>query len=119
MGSRVVHPRKSSATVKTSGAAERLSLSTEVVQYLRNNGRTLEQVGKLIGTNKSFVSRVASGQRNLTIDHLLRIERALGEPLLVLLLEARHGAVGPRRYDPKYAKLLELLRASWEGRREP
>ena len=59
----------------------------KVVAYLRaEKGMTLRQIATLTGTTESFISRVASGGRNLTLDHLYKIETYLKEPLPLLLL---------------------------------
>ena len=60
----------------------------DLVDYLRQEGRTLKGIGGLIGVSESFVSRVARGKRSFTIDHLAQFERALARPILELLLES-------------------------------
>jgi transcriptional regulator with XRE-family HTH domain len=64
------------------------SLSGDVIDLLLERGMTLTAIAEAMGTSKSFVSRVKSRSRSLTIDHLIALEAAVGEPLPVLLLEA-------------------------------
>ena len=71
--------------------AERLvssRLSSDVIDFLSKRGMTLAEIGAAIGATKSFISRVRSGERGLTIDHLIALEQKVGEPLPLLLLQA-------------------------------
>ena len=63
-------------------------LSSDIVKYLQQNSRTLKQIGKLAGLSESFISRVGKGERSFTIKHLLKLEKAVGQPLPLLLIEA-------------------------------
>lgn len=64
------------------------SLSADVIDLLLKRGMTLTEIAGAIGTTKSFVSRVRSRSRSLTIDHLIALEAVVGEPLPMLLLQA-------------------------------
>jgi transcriptional regulator with XRE-family HTH domain len=63
-------------------------LSADVIDFLCKRGMTLAEIGAAIGATKSFISRVRSGERGLTIDHLIALEQKVGEPLPLLLLRA-------------------------------
>ena len=63
-------------------------LSQDVIDLLLDRGMTLTAIAKSIGVTKSFLSRVKSRQRSLTIDHLIELEKELGEPLPLLLMAA-------------------------------
>jgi transcriptional regulator with XRE-family HTH domain len=63
-------------------------LSADVVDLLCKRGMTLADIGAAIGVTKSFISRVRSGERGLTIDHLIALEQKVGEPLPLLLMRA-------------------------------
>jgi transcriptional regulator with XRE-family HTH domain len=63
-------------------------LSSDVIEFLSKRGMTLADIGAAIGATKSFISRVRSGERGLTIDHLISLEQKIGEPLPLLLLRA-------------------------------
>jgi transcriptional regulator with XRE-family HTH domain len=64
------------------------ALSGDVIDLLVKRGMTLTEIALAIGTTKSFISRVKSKARSLTIDHLVALEEAVGEPLPMLLLQA-------------------------------
>jgi transcriptional regulator with XRE-family HTH domain len=63
-------------------------LSSDVIDFLSERRTTLTEIGAAIGATKSFISRVRSGERGLTIDHLIALEQKMGEPLPLLLLRA-------------------------------
>lgn len=94
------------------------SLSTAIVQHLQHNRRmTLKQIGKLIGGSESFISRVATGQRNFTLPHLVALEEKLGESLPVLLLQARPAANLSPEQQEAFDSALELLKGLAGARR--
>ncbi|NOT02708.1 MAG: helix-turn-helix transcriptional regulator [Phycisphaerales bacterium] len=86
------------------------TLSMALVDYLREQGRTLHDIGDMIGLSESFISRVANGHRGFTIDHLEAFERNLGQPLAALLVEARWRNSIPEEMRGKYEEVLTLLR---------
>lgn len=85
-------------------------LSCDIVRYLRQNNRTLAQIGELTGSTKSFISRVAKGERNFTVQHLLRLEKALRQPLPLLLIDA----INEDSLSKEMRKLYRSLRKSLE-----
>lgn len=87
-----------------------LELSAALVTYLRGQGKTLREIGDVIGLSESFVSRVANGERSLTIDHLAAFERELGEPLPALVLQAMWGREVNDEQRPAFEEALRLLR---------
>jgi transcriptional regulator with XRE-family HTH domain len=87
------------------------SLSSDLVWYLRHQqGKTLRQIGEMIAVSESYVSRVANGERNFTIEHLVMFERMLGQPLPILLLEAVWKGRVPAESRGVFEKGVELLR---------
>src|SRR5437763_448561 len=71
--------------------AERLvssALSGDVIDLMMRRGMTLTAIADAIGVTKSFISRVRARSRSLTIDHLVALEKAVGQPLPLLLLAA-------------------------------
>ncbi len=86
------------------------SFSADLVAYLRDERHmTLRQIGGMIGVSESFISRVASGQRNFTLRHLDAFERQLGGSVSVLLLEAHRSHIPPGQ-KKFFEETLELLR---------
>lgn len=95
----------------------RPSVPADVVDYLRTEkGMTLQQIARMTGTTESFISRVASGGRNFTLEHLYRIETHLKEPLPLLLLRAMPRQALPEQFQPLYDQAAELLKALGESR---
>lgn len=84
-----------------------LRFSREVVQYLRQR-MTLNKIGELIDCTESFVSLVGQGKRNLTINHLIRLEKSLHKPLPLLILEASEKSVS-KDMRPQYDSLHKIL----------
>jgi transcriptional regulator with XRE-family HTH domain len=92
-------------------SARRLSASANVVELLLGRGMSLSEIAVAIGATKSFVSRVKSRSRGLTIDHLIALEAALGEPLPLLLLEATPIDSVPANLKPLYRSTAKVLGA--------
>jgi transcriptional regulator with XRE-family HTH domain len=86
------------------------SISQAVVEHLRGQGRTLAEIGEMVGLSESFLSRVASGQRSFTLEHLERFEQRLGQPLPALLLEAEWRDAVPEERRGEFEEMLSLLR---------
>jgi transcriptional regulator with XRE-family HTH domain len=89
-------------------------LSGDVIDFLLKRGMTLTAIAEAIGATKSFVSRVKSRSRSLTIDHLMALEETLGEPLPLLLLEATPPDSIPPGLRPLYQSTRKVL-ASGRG----
>lgn len=94
-------------------------LSAELVEYFRRQGKTLREIGEMMDLGESFVSRVAKGKRRFTIDHLATLEKKLGKPLPLLLLETTPIESVPEDLRNLYAELAQLLRRSGEMRKLP
>jgi transcriptional regulator with XRE-family HTH domain len=86
--------------------------SSDVIEYLMSRGMTVTQIAAVLKVSKSFISRVKSRQRSLTIDHLLAIEDVIGQPLPLLLLEAIPLDTVPPDVRPLYEETLKLFRAN-------
>ncbi|HEV2293335.1 MAG TPA: helix-turn-helix domain-containing protein [Tepidisphaeraceae bacterium] len=84
-------------------------LSGDVIDLLMKRGMTLTAIAETIGATKSFVSRVKSRSRSLTIDHLMALEGKLGEPLPLLLLEATPIDSIPHDLRPLYRSTQRVL----------
>jgi transcriptional regulator with XRE-family HTH domain len=70
---------------------------------------SLSEIGELMDLDKSFVSRVRNGKKNLTIERLKKLERALDFPLPLLLLEAVDQYSIPDGFKPHYEALRKVL----------
>ncbi len=93
------------------------SISASLVGHLRGQGKTLREIGEMIGLSESFISRVAKGERSFTLDHLSAFEQQLGEPLPALLLQAMPRGNLTARQQAAFDEALQLLREIGEFRR--
>ena len=87
------------------------SLSAYIVRYLQDQGKTRQEIAELLDLGQSFISRVANQERHLTIEHLVKLEERLGQPLPLLLLEAMPAESIPTELKHAYQALLTVLRA--------
>lgn len=91
-------------------AVDLTNVSSGIVNLLVDRGMNLTEIAELIGVTKSFISRVKSGQRSLTLDHLARFERALGEPIPWLLMRAIPPESVSPELRPLYKATMKLLK---------
>jgi transcriptional regulator with XRE-family HTH domain len=83
--------------------------SMGIVNFLRKQGYNLKQIGELIGHSESYISRVSRGERAFTVEHFALIEKQLGKPLPMLLLEAIDEKNVDKQLRPLYKSLKKLL----------
>lgn len=82
-------------------------ISAAVVTYvLREKRLTQEELADAIEVSPAFISRVRTGERSLTVDHLSALEAITGVPLGALLL----AAVPLPKPTAKVKKLHDLAR---------
>lgn len=86
-------------------------LSGDVIDMLTRRGMSITAIADAIGVTKSFISRVKSRSRGLTVDHLIALEASLGEPLPALLLKATPIDSVSKELQPLYRSTLKVLRA--------
>lgn len=81
--------------------------SASIVQYLKKQRKMkLREIKELTGLSESYLSRISRGERNFRVDHLVSLEKALGEPLSILLIEA----TCPRPMSEKLEEALDVLK---------
>jgi transcriptional regulator with XRE-family HTH domain len=85
------------------------TLSSAIVRYLRAQGCTLREIGKMLGLSESFISRVSKSQRSFTLDHLVKLEEVIGKALPVILLEATEPSTVPGKLRPVYEAFHNLF----------
>ena len=89
------------------------TLSADIINYLRTEKEmTLSEISRMLDLSVSFLSRVAGKQRSFTIEHLVTLEKQLGQPLPLLLLKATSRESVPKHLSHLYDDLVELLAAS-------
>lgn len=92
------------------------AISAHIVRHLHDQGMTLKEIGSLMGVKESFVSRVRHGQRSFTLEHLTKLEKALGKPLPAILVHATPVESVPKELRPLYAAFDDFLAALASGR---
>ena len=90
-------------------------ISRDVVNLMVDRGMNLTEIARILGVTKSYISRVKTGTRKFTLDHLALLESALGASLPVLLVEA----VPRELVKPELRRLhdmtLKLLQSTGSG----
>ncbi len=82
-------------------------LCAKAVRYVGlSYSMTQEQIGQMLQVDQGFISRVARGQRNLTVKHLEKLSQAVGLPPAILLWKAS-AVESPS--DPKKRKLFAAI----------
>jgi transcriptional regulator with XRE-family HTH domain len=87
------------------------SLSASIVKALRDEGRTLKEIGDLLGLSESFMSRVARGERNLTVAHIERLQQVVEEPFMLRVLESMQHSAKPK-FSKAHEGAIGLLQAA-------
>ena len=99
------------ARMATTSADERTRVRLRELR--EQSAMSLEEVGKLAGMAASTVSRLESGKRRLTLDHLPPLARALGTTVDALLAPPEGGdpRVKGRAFTRYGIKFIPLTRA--------
>ncbi len=95
-------------TLEAEEARASARFSAELIRQIAHRGRAQTEIAAMLGVTKSFVSRVAAGQRALTIEHLVKLEQTLGKPVALLLMEG--AADEGQEQARERQRLVELLR---------
>ena len=86
------------------------TVSYDIVRYLQGQDRTLKEIGELMGgLSESFISRVLHKQRSLTLRHLSTLEKKLGMPLPMIIIEAIQVGSVPKRLRKVYTGFHKVL----------
>src|SRR5262245_47952345 len=96
--------------------ADLTNVSSGVVSLLCDRGMTLTEIARRIGVTKSYVSRVKAGTRSFTLEHLIKLERAVGEPLPWLLVKSIPLSSVPAELRPLYKETLRLIAPKASGK---
>lgn len=68
-----------------------VKLSKLIVHQREKTGLTQEQVAKKAGISRPYLATMESGRTRIYLHHLLKLEKALGSPLLASLLKLKNG----------------------------
>jgi transcriptional regulator with XRE-family HTH domain len=92
------------------------SVSKKIILHLvENKGIAGTQIAKWIGSSRSFVSHVKRGEKNLTIDKLLKLEEGLKQPLPLLFMDVVEKESMSKELKDKY----KSLQKAWKELSEP
>ena len=93
------------------------ALSANIVGRLQKEGKTLKQIGNMMGgLSHSYISLVKSRRRNLTMAHLKMLEEALNRPLPLLFLQAIEEEYIPKNLRTQYRLLKKILKQGAQER---
>jgi transcriptional regulator with XRE-family HTH domain len=85
---------------KNETAIKNRKKATEILSvYRKQKGMTQEELADIVGTTKSGISRVESGEQNISLDLYYSIADALGKQPEVLMEEIAEYGVEPYRYS--------------------
>jgi transcriptional regulator with XRE-family HTH domain len=111
-GGRPVENWKETEIMNTKTKTRMNEPSQDVILYLRKQGKTLAQIGKMLGVGESYISRVAAGSRSLTLRHLERMAGKMKMTLPELFLTATPIESVPKKFRKLYTGYLDVLRLS-------
>jgi transcriptional regulator with XRE-family HTH domain len=78
-----------------------------VINWLvKEKGLSQDGIAETLEVTPGFISRVRSGERHLTVEHLVALENALRIPMGAILMAANPG----NSADAKMRKLQDLVR---------
>lgn len=76
------------------------SIAITVLSFLHQHKMTKHQLAEKMGVKPQYVSRVVKGQTNLTLDTIVKLEKALGESIVTVtdptaLISATAAVIAP------------------------
>lgn len=85
------------------------TVSSDIVNFLwREGGLNLEEIGSLMkGLSQTYLSRIAAGERNFRLEHLILLEESLGIPFPWLILMTHYEKNMPKKLCLSYKTILE------------
>ncbi len=83
--------------------------STSIVRFLIEQGHTQQDLAKILGVARSFISHVANGRRNLTVTHLEALAVGYGMTLPELYLKAVPLKSVPAKLREGYGLYLKAM----------
>ena len=75
--------------MRTVGLSARLAFAAELRRIRTDKGLSQEALAELCGLHRTYVGSVERGERNIAIDNMERIARALKTPLREFLRGSR------------------------------
>jgi transcriptional regulator with XRE-family HTH domain len=88
-----------------------ISTSADVLKLLQEQGKTRSEIARLMGVCVSYLSRVASGERNFTLDHLRQLADGFDMTLPELITLATPINSVPAHLRESYRQFLEGMQA--------
>jgi len=86
------------------------TVSSDIVNFLwKRGGLNLKEIGSLMGgLSQTYLSRIASGKRNLRLEHLVLLEESLGISFPWLILIAHYEKSVPKKLCSSYKAILRI-----------
>jgi len=91
-------------------------LSENVIQYLIRQGLSQSRISQVLKVHRSYISRVAAGERDLTVKHMEKLAEAVDMVLPELLVRSTPPESVPLKMRKSYALMLQGLKLSVELR---
>lgn len=86
------------------------TVSCDLVRHFQGQGRTLKEIGEMMGgLSESFISRVLNKQRSFTLRHLSALEKTLGKPYPIIIIEATRVNSLPKGLRKAYGAFQKIL----------
>jgi transcriptional regulator with XRE-family HTH domain len=89
---------KSIASVESQVEIQKLTIVEELLQFMQREGINRSELAERMGVGPSRITKMLSGDENLTIDTLVRAGRAVGADLVQTFVpkgQKGHWAAGP------------------------
>jgi transcriptional regulator with XRE-family HTH domain len=90
------------------------SLTENVIGYLQGRGLTQIGMSRMLNVTRSFISRAARGERNLTVKHMEQLAEELEMTLPELLARATPINTVPVKMRKSFKLMLQGLKLSAE-----
>jgi len=91
-------------------------LSENVIRYLIRQGLKQTRISQILKVHRSYISRVAAGDRDLTVKHMEKLAEAVNMILPELLIRSTPPESVPLKMRKSYTLMLEGLKLSAELR---
>ncbi len=88
----------------------RNEISKMIINYIQDvSGDNGAEIGRKVGFSKSLICKVKKGDRDLTLDGLIKVAEAYNIPYPILLLEATKNEKFSQNLEPLYRASRKVL----------
>ena len=86
----------------------RYEVISQLIEVRSEKNITQEELAKMVGTQKSNISRLESGTYNPSLDFLIKVAKCLGKEVKITLLQFKSNAIGNATVHYGDLKTLEF-----------